>query len=471
MQQRRNQTEAAPARDSTLRHSAAIDLRRYKAIIDSTDDAIIAKTLQGIITSWNPGAERMFGYSAEETIGHPLSMLIPADRLTEETEIMRRVAGGEMVNHFETVRRCKDARLIDVSVTISPIHDEFGSVVGASKIARDITERKTVTADLCRFKAIIDSSDDAIISNSLLGVVTSWNRGAEKMFGYTAQEAIGHSISMLIPFDRKQEEEEIFVRIARGDPVEHFETVRRGKDGALIDISATTSPIRDGAGTVIGASTIARDITERQRNRDHVQLLLPEVNHRAKNLLAVVRAVVVQTFRLGDPATIRDRLCDRIGGLAAGQDLLVNKAWQGVELSDLILAQLDLFKEQIGTRVLLDGPSAQLTPAASQGIGMALHELATNAAKYGAMANGQGRIRISWEVSAAPNAVFLMSWQEEGGPKIAASVGKGFGQTVLGRMVEHAIEGTAHSNFAEGGLLWRLSAPAENVLAATAQGL
>ena len=235
------------------------------AIVDSSDDAIISKNLDSIITSWNKSAERLFGYTAEEVIGQPITILIPPDRLEEEPEIISRLKRGERVDHFETVRRCKDGSLIDISLTISPLQDATGNIVGASKIARDTTEMKRADRAHRLLSAIVDSSDDAIISKSLDGIITSWNKSAERLFGYTAEEVIGQPITILIPPDRLEEEPEIISRLKRGERVDHFETVRRRKDGSLIDISLTISPVRDASGNIIGASKVARDITESKR--------------------------------------------------------------------------------------------------------------------------------------------------------------------------------------------------------------
>jgi two-component sensor histidine kinase len=207
-----------------------------------------------------------------------------------------------------------------------------------------------------------------------------------------------------------------------------------------------------------------RDITESKRTEDNNKLLMAEVNHRSKNLLAVVQAVAQQTARGGDPTTFVARLSERIYGLAASQDLLVKNQWQGVEMADLVEAQLAHFEDLIGTRVLIDGPPTRLTAAAGQSIGMALHELATNAGKYGALSNGEGRVHISWQVAVAKKPTFLMSWLEEGGPKVAPPTHKGFGQMVTGRMVEAAVEGTVEFDYRESGLFWKLNAPVADML-------
>ena len=211
-----------------------------------------------------------------------------------------------------------------------------------------------------------------------------------------------------------------------------------------------------------------RDITERRRGEEHVKLLMAEVNHRAKNLLAVVQAFAHQTAKYGDPSTFTERLSDRIDGLAAGQDLLVKNQWLGVEVADLVEVQLSHFKDLIGTRVLIEGPShLTLNMSAAQGIGMALHELATNAAKYGALSNLDGQVRIAWQITAAAKPTFSISWLEDGGPAVTTPTRTGFGQIVIGRMAEAAVEGRAEIVFRESGLSWNLCAPAENALAST----
>jgi two-component sensor histidine kinase len=184
----------------------------------------------------------------------------------------------------------------------------------------------------------------------------------------------------------------------------------------------------------------------------------------------VVQAVTQLTLKYGDPETFAARLADRIDSLAAGQDLLVKSQWQGVELSDLVMTQLAHFEDLIGTRVLIEGPRVRLTMAAAQGIGMALHELATNAAKYGALSDLKGKVRIGWQITPAAMPAFSMSWVEHGGPMVTAPVRKGFGQIVIGRMAQSAINGTAEIKFQESGLAWHLSAAAKNVLALTEIG-
>ena len=248
--------------DDARRHRAEFHLA---AIVASSDDAIISTDLSGVVTSWNRAAERMFGYSASEMIGTPLSRIAPEAERQEEAELLRTVANGELVEHFETLRWRKDGTLVSVSITMSPIRDADGAVVGASKIARDVSSRTRSDHAARRLAAIVESSDDAIVSKNLNGIVTSWNAAAERMFGYTQEEMIGESIRRIIPADRQTEEDRVLASIRRGERVDHFETIRQRKDGSLVPISLTVSPLFSEDGVIIGASKIARDISDRVR--------------------------------------------------------------------------------------------------------------------------------------------------------------------------------------------------------------
>jgi PAS domain S-box-containing protein len=247
-------------------HTNRVDTgARLAAIVESSDDAIISKDLNGYVTSWNVGAERMFGYTAEEMVGKHVTTIIPSELRPEQDYVLGIIRAGGRVDHFETVRCRKDGSRLNVSLTVSPILSTDGHIIGASKIARDISQQKLLEQDALRLAAIVASSDDAIVSKDLNSIVQSWNAGAERIFGYTAAEAIGKHISLIIPEERIDEEAHVISRILAGQSVQHFETVRKRKDGRLIDISLTVSPIRTSRGEIIGASKIARDVTEQKR--------------------------------------------------------------------------------------------------------------------------------------------------------------------------------------------------------------
>ena len=224
------------------------------AIVESSDDAIVSKTLTGQVVSWNAAAERLFGYGAQEMIGKLTTAIIPSERLAEEHEIIARIGRGERVDHLETIRLARDGRRAEVSLTISPVRGPTGQVVGAFEVAREIGERKRAERIQAQLAAIVESSDDAIVSKNLDGIIQSWNAAATRIFGHTADEAVGQPITLIIPANLHAEERAIIARVRAGKRVEHFDTVRITKDGRLIPVSLTVSPIHDPNGTVIGAS-------------------------------------------------------------------------------------------------------------------------------------------------------------------------------------------------------------------------
>jgi PAS domain S-box-containing protein len=232
-------------------------------LVESSDDAIIGMTGQSLITTWNRSAERLYGYSAREVIGKKGSLLLPKDRLSELDRVQRHAATTAGAQEFETKRVHKDGHAIDVAIAVSPIHDKAGITIGISSRSRDIGERKRTDALMAEMAAIVDSSNDAIIGKTLQGVITTWNRGAEQVYGYTASEMIGKNISLLVPRGRPDEIREIIASMLAGKVrSEHFETQRVRKDGRVIEISVTVSPIRNSDGTITGASSVARDVTE-----------------------------------------------------------------------------------------------------------------------------------------------------------------------------------------------------------------
>jgi two-component system, cell cycle sensor histidine kinase and response regulator CckA len=238
-------------------------LLRFASIIESSEDAIVSKDLNGTVLTWNRGAAAIYGYTAEEMIGQPIHMLVPPERRDEEEAILTRIRAGQRVQHYETIRVRKGGTRLNVSLTVSPIR-EGGRVIGASHVARDISERKRLESANAQLAAIVESSDDAIISKDLQGVIQTWNASAARVYGYPAEEVIGRNMTFLLPPGRENEEEQILDKIRRGERVEHYETVRLRKGGESIHVALTISPIRDRDGALVGASHVARDITERR---------------------------------------------------------------------------------------------------------------------------------------------------------------------------------------------------------------
>lgn len=318
-----------------------------------------------------------------------------------------------------------------------------------------------------RLAAIVESSFDAIISKDLDGIITSWNPAAERLYGFSADEAIGQSILIVIPETHRHEEETIIARIRDGQRIDTFETIRRRKDGSLVPVSLTVSPIRTADGQIIGASKIARDISESRESESRIRLLLREVNHRVKNQYAVILSMVRESLKhTSSPAEFEAKLRQRIMALASSQDLLVKVDWKGVPLEALVLQQIEPFGGL--DRITVSGPAVRMRPEAVQSLGMALHELATNSARYGVLAHG-GTIAIDWQVDEADHdAAFRLSWIEDAGepPLIEDdNARRGFGSVVLRRVAPQTLGGVARYEYADGRLEWTLSAPLKTVVA------
>ena len=244
------------------------------AIVQSSEDAIITKDLDGVITSWNPAAERMFGYAEAEALGKSMSLITPPDRVDEYKDIINKVKNGIPVERYETQRRRKNGSTVDVWVTVSPMTDDEGRLIGLSAIDRDISIQKQASQYARSLAAIVQSSEDAVISEALDGTITSWNPAAEKMFGYTEKEALGKPMSIIGPTDRIDEFKEIIERVKKGLTVERYETQRRRKDSSLVDVAVTVSPVRDEEGKLIGLSAIDRDITAEKQASQYARSLI-----------------------------------------------------------------------------------------------------------------------------------------------------------------------------------------------------
>jgi len=308
-----------------------------------------------------------------------------------------------------------------------------------------------------RLAAIVESSDDAILSKDLNGILMSWNSGAQRLFGYTADEMLGKSVTILIPDDHLAEEPKILERIRRGERVEPYETVRRRKDGSLIDISLTVSPIMDASGKVVGASKIARDISERKRAEQALaeaaeqrDLLVAELSHRVKNTLATVVSIAQQSFSKDQTVEdARHSFSARIKALGQTHGRLAETNWAGVSLETILLDEFAPYRRSDSPNVRVSGPPVSLNPKQALTLGMAIHELMTNAAKYGALSTKGGCVDVSWDINAGELA---MHWVERGGPRVAEPKRSGFGRLLLERALAADVRGKVRLDFAESGL-------------------
>ena len=248
----------------------------------------------------------------------------------------------------------------------------------------------------------------------------------------------------------------------------HADVVRRHKDGRLIDVSVNIAPMYDDAGHLVGISSINRDIGDRKSRERQIEFLMRELAHRSKNLLAVVQAIAGQTARYSPTlAQFQTRFSERISAMARTQDLLVARDWQGASMSELVRVQLAPFAEDAWCRIETKGPELELKPNAVHGLTLALHELATNAAKYGALSVPEGRVAIDWELSSGTDQSqrrFRVSWRETGGPPVLPPERKGFGHIVISEMVAGSLRGEVTLDYAADGLIWSIEMPSASAI-------
>ncbi len=443
--------------------TASLNERLGRIVEDSVSEVYIFDADSYLFKLVNRGARENLGYSMEQ-LGH----LTPWDIKPQFTkdqfiQFVTPLRNGDVENQlFESVHERRDGSTYDVAVQLQ-LFTGVENVFYAS--IRDITDQKRAEAAQAHLAAIVAHSSEAIVSKDLDGNIQSWNKGAEKIFGYSAEEIIGKSIRLLIPPDRENEEEEFLARVRRSEQVSNFETVRIRRDGREVDVSVNISPIFDAAGQIVGASKIAHDISARKLAEAREKLLLGEVNHRAKNMLALVQVIARQSAA-NDPDTFAQRFEERILALSAAHDILVKSCWRDVPLEELVQSQLGHFQDLFGSRVSFSGPPLNVNARAAQALGMALHELATNAAKYGALSNDCGTVDIIWKFneSEASGQSFAMDWIEQGGPEIEKPTQSGFGSTVIDRILKTSLAGEVAQHWYPTGLVCQISCPADTVL-------
>lgn len=384
---------------------------------------------------------RIIDYFAPDDHDKVLHDVFPAVRATGFWE-------GELkFQHFET------RQIIPVLYNIFPVRDASGAIAAYGTVTRNLANSKSAEQALRSLASIVESSDDAIVSKNLDGIIMSWNRGAERVFGYTAAEAIGQSITIVIPIDRRNEEVDILTRIRRGERIDHFETIRQHKNGSPIAISLTVSPVKDEKGTIVGASKIARDITDQRRSQEQIAALAREAEHRSKNLLMSVKALV--NLSRGDtPDGLKQAIDGRIQALANVHSLFAETRWIGAELSGIAAQELAPFAEKGRRRVVIEGPPTLLDPNKAQAMAVILHELVTNAAKYGSLSDANGQVQLTWQQESG--GPLTLRWKESHGPAVKEPARQGFGSKVI-RQMAGQLAGETRFDWNPDGLLWELT--------------
>jgi len=408
------------------------------ALLQALPVAVYTTDAQGYITFYNQAAVDFWGRTPvlgqEQWCGsHRLYWLDGTPLPLDQCPMATTLKTGKPVRNVEAVVERPDGSRAVFMPFPTPLFDAAGVLTGAINMLVDITDRHKGERERDHFAAIVASSDDAIISKDLNGIIQSWNQSAERIFGYKPEEAIGKHVSLLIPADRLDEEPGIIDRIGRGERIEHYETKRQRKDGSQLDISLTVSPIKNRRGEIVGASKIARDISERKRGEETRDLLLHEIKHRVKNTLGTVQAIASQTFR-DAPAAERDAFGARLRALSAAHDLLTARDFGQVSIRDMVDRALAPFQENRAERISASGDDLSLNASQSLLLAMAIHELATNAVKYGALSNATGVVNVQWSVK---DSRLVFHWRESGGPPVTLPKRRGFGSMLLERALQH----------------------------------
>jgi PAS domain S-box-containing protein len=432
---------------------------RFRATFENAAVGIAHAAPDGRCLRINEALCRIVGYPVDELLTMRFQDVTHPDDLGAEIAQVELLREG-MIDSYNVDKRFlrKDGATVWGRKTASCVRNSDGSIDYFVNVVEDISARKRAEELLRRQADLLDQSHDAIFTWKIGGSIAYWSRGAEVLYGYTPQEAIGRTSHKLLRTHHPIPIQEIEAQLAR-DGSWYGELTQNTRDGREIVVdSRQVRVLYDGELYVLETN---RDVTGRKRAEDQVRLLMCEANHRIKNMLSLVQVVARQTAAR-DPEGFVGRFTERLQALAANQDLMVRHEWQGTDVEDLVRAQLAPFVDLIGSRIILWGAKLHLSAAATQAIGLALHELATNASKYGALSADTGCVDIRWEV--IDDHTFTMGWTEREGPSVSPPQRRGFGATVTEAMAESSVGGTVNLDYGPSGVTWRLTCPAENAL-------
>jgi PAS domain S-box-containing protein len=442
-----NETTERVRADAALRESE----ERLRAIFAQSAAGIALGDLSGKLISVNDHFCQIVGRPRDELIGIRMQDITFADDLPENQRLLRHMV--ETGESFEIEKRYVrgDGSLVWVSNSVSAIRDDKGNMSQAVAISVDIGERRHAQEIERHLASMIASSNDAILAIDLDMKITSWNAAAEKLYGYSEEEAVGQTVLMLVPDERQDEEPTILTQIKAGKIVEPYETQRRRKDGRLVEVLLSVSPICDTNGNVIGASKTAQDITARKDAERLRSILVNELHHRVKNILATVTAIARQTIgRDKENHEDVEAFTSRLASLSRAQDLLVHADWQHADLKAVMQQALSPYPVEA---FQIGGPSVALPPRAVVSLSLALHELATNAAKYGALSMPGGQVSVSWQLEPFADKRLRIVWEERGGPEVAPPQRRGFGSTLIERLLSAELKGETKFVYEKSGVI------------------
>ena len=399
----------ARLKEDEARRAAERSAMHLVAIVESSDDAIISKDLNGVIQTWNAGAEHLFGYTADEAIGQPVTLLIPADRQDEEPGILARLRRGERIHHYETIRQRKDGSLVDISLTVSPVYDRTGRIIGASKIARNITERKETQRKLLeseqRLQDLLAAIPAAIYTTDADGRITYFNDAAVELAGRTPTLGsdewcvtwkLYNPDGSPLPHDQCP----MAVALKEGRPIRNAEAVAERPDGRRIPFIPFPTPLRDVSGKVVGAINMLVDISERRQAESQQRLLLNELNHRTKNNMQMLQSLVfnaAKRARSEEARRVLDEASGRIASMAAAQRVLYGTTDAShFSATEFLGAVCQTLQQTLppAIDVVTETASGILSNDAAMPLALILNELLTNAVKHGTKHRPKGIIRV-----------------------------------------------------------------------------
>jgi PAS domain S-box-containing protein len=445
---------------------------RFRATFENAAVGIAHVAPGGRWLRVNEALCRILGYPADELITKSFQDITHPDDLAADLAEVKGILDGK-IDSYRMDKRClrKDGSVVWTRLTVSAVRKSGGAVDYLVKVIEDISARKQAEQALQASKDCLQFALDATQLGwwqyDPLRRVISGDTRAQKLFNAPAGDiSIEDIVTKRLHSDDAQRVWEAFqaaLEPANPRPYATQYQVKRGA-GDVRWVEAHGLAHFEGSGRERRAVSIVgtvQDITERKEREEKEHLLMREINHRAKNMLSVVESIAHQTAAQ-NPEDFVERFSERIQALSANQDLLVRNEWQGVDVEDLVRAQLAHFADLIGSRIVLQGAKLRLNPASTQAIGLALHELATNAGKYGALSTDRGRVDISW---ATTDDTLTMSWTERHGPPVSVPHQRGFGSIVMEAMMERSVGGKVRLDYAPSGIAWRLACPAGNALA------
>lgn len=415
--------------EAQLRESA----QRLRSTCEHAFVGISEVDRQGRFLRANEHLCTLTGYSREELLTRDFSSITHPDDRVSDLDLFDRQMRGELPVYSHEKRYIrKDGAVVWVELEASTVADEKGWPLYGIRVVREVTERKLSQATNVRLAAVVECSLDAIVSFCPAGKLTTWNKAAEALFGYTAQEVIGRDADLLVPRGvslQAPEGPRGMFDCAMMDGRVQVETVRQRKDGSLVHVWGTASRMEAPDGTTLGVSAIFRDITDRKRAEQRQQVMLHELNHRVRNTLAIVQSITARTLRTGGvDQSIATTLTDRLIALAGAHAVLSGESWKGGDLGAVVAKALSAHD-----RIRATGPAVRLSPEQVVMLSLVFHELATNAAKYGALSNETGQVDLSWKLSGDRLRLF---WREQGGPQAKPPSRRGFGSQLIERLVQ-----------------------------------